>query len=274
MGLEGAKYDSIRISAALCACADLQALHYGKVIHGFMIRRAFSSNLYAESALIDMYAKCKHLELACTAFDLMKCKNEVSWNSIIATYGNHGHLEDALARLNEIRENGFQPDHVTFLAIISACGHTGQVEEGKQRFECMTQEFGITPRIEHYACLIDLFGRAGRLEEVYQVIRSMPFTTDAGIWGILLGACHVHGNVELAELASNHLFDLDSQNSGYYMLLSHVKADAEKWEGVNKVRNMMKERGVQKAPGYDAISQLRNTWFNNSSFEQKRHFVW
>ncbi|XP_027086166.1 pentatricopeptide repeat-containing protein At4g21300-like [Coffea arabica] len=250
MRLEGAKYDSVSLSAALCACANLQALCYGKVIHGFMIRGAFSSDLFAESALIDMYAKCGHLELASTVFDMMECKNEVSWNSIIAAYGNHGHLEDALALLNEMRDDGFQPDHVTFLAIISACSHTGQVEEGKQLFEFMTQELGITARMEHYACLIDLFGRAGCLEEAHQVVRTMPFTADAGIWGTLLGACRVHGNIELAELASNHLFDLDPQNSGYYMLLSHVHADTGKWEGVNKVRNMMKERGVQKVPGY------------------------
>ncbi|KAL3522953.1 hypothetical protein ACH5RR_015787 [Cinchona calisaya] len=259
MGLEGATYDCVTISAALCACANLPALHYGKVIHGFMIRGAFGSDLFAESALIDMYAKCGHLKLARCVFDMMECKNEVSWNSIIAAYGNHGCLKDAIALLNEMKEDDFQPDHVTFLAVISACGHAGQVEEGKRYFDCMTQEFGIVAGMEHYACLVDLFARAGRLEEAFHAIKSMPFTADAGIWGTLLGACRVHGNVQLAELASNHLFHLDPQNSGYYILLSHVQADAREWEGVRKVRNMMKDRGVQKVPGYSWIEVNQTT---------------
>jgi pentatricopeptide repeat protein len=259
MGMEGAKYDCASISAALSACANLPALRYGKEIHGFMIRGAFSFDLFCESALIDMYAKCGQLDIARCVFERMGHKNEVSWNSIIAAYGNHGCLKDCVALFNEMREHGFQPDHVTFLALISACGHAGQVEEGKRYFNSMTQEFGIAARMEHYASMIDLFGRAGCLEEAFQVIKSMPFTPDAGIWGTLLGACRVHDNVELAELASSRLFHLDPQNSGYYVLLSNLQANAGKWEGVHKIRSMMKERGVEKIPGYSWIEVNNNT---------------
>ncbi|KAL2473905.1 Pentatricopeptide repeat-containing protein [Forsythia ovata] len=257
MGMEGAKYDCVSISAALSACANLPALHYGKEIHGFMTRNAFSSDLFAESALIDMYAKCGNLNLAQQVFDTMEYKNEVSWNSIISAYGNHGLLKETLALFHEMKEDGFHPDHVTFLAIISACGHAGQVEEGKRYFNCMTQGYGIAARMEHYACLIDLFGRAGRLENAFQVIKNMPFTPDAGIWGTLLGACRVHGNVELAEMASEHLLHLDPQNSGYYILLSNLQADSGNWQRVHEIRNIMKERGVQKIPGFSWI-ELNN----------------
>ncbi|CAK9179038.1 unnamed protein product [Ilex paraguariensis] len=257
MGNEGTKYDGVSISAALSACANLPALHLGKEIHSFMIKSALLSDLFAESALIDMYAKCGNLDLACRVFDMMEVKNEVSWNSVIAAYGNHGRLKDSLLLFHEMKEEGFEPDHVTFLAIISACGHSGQVEEGKYFFNCMT-DYGIVPRMEHYACMIDLFGRAGRLEEAFQIINSMPFNPDAGVWGTLLGACRVHGNVELAELASRHLFLLDPQNSGYYVLLANAQAEAGKWDRVLKVRSMMKEKGVQKIPGYSWI-EVNNT---------------
>ncbi|KAK2988506.1 hypothetical protein RJ640_009548, partial [Escallonia rubra] len=246
MGKQGAKYDPVSISAALSACSNIPAIHHGKEIHGFMTRGTLKSDLFAESALIDMYAKCGNLELARRVFNMMESKNEVSWNSIIAAYGNHGRLMESLLLFSDMEEEGFQPDHVTFLAIISACGHAGRVEEANHYFNCMRQDYGIPARMEHYACMIDLFGRAGRLNEALQIVESMPFDPDAAVWGTLLGACRVHGNLELAELASRHLLDLDPQNSGYYVLLSNLQADAGNRELVLKIRSMMKERGVQK----------------------------
>ncbi|XWS17976.1 hypothetical protein CRYUN_Cryun32bG0002700 [Craigia yunnanensis] len=258
MGRTGSKYDCVSISAALSACANLPALRYGKEIHGFMIKVSFCSDLFAKSALIDMYAKCGNLDFAQCVFDTMEEKNEVSWNSIIAAYGNHGCLKDCLALFHEMLKNKIQPDHVTFLAIISACGHAGKVNDGIQYFKSMTEEYGIPARMEHYACMVDLFGRAGRLNEAFKTIKSMPFSPDAGVWGTLLGACRSHGNVELAEVASRHLFDLEPQNSGYYVLLSNLLANAGHWGSVLKVRSLMKERGVQKVPGYSWI-EVNNT---------------
>ncbi|XP_060668786.1 pentatricopeptide repeat-containing protein At4g21300 isoform X2 [Ziziphus jujuba] len=253
MGEAGAKYDSVSISSMLSACANLPAFHYGKEIHGFMIRRDIISDLFCASALIDWYAKCGNLDFSQHVFDLMPNKSEVSWNSIIAAYGNHGHLKDSLTLFHEMLENGILPDHVTFLGVISACGHAGQINEGIYYFHCMTEQYGIPARMEHYACMVDLFGRAGRLNEAFETIQSMPFSPDAGVWGTLLGACRVHGNVELAEVASKNLFDLDPQNSGYYILLSNINADAGKWGRVLEIRRLMKERGVQKVPGYSWI---------------------
>ncbi|KAM3748952.1 hypothetical protein ACB098_05G147100 [Castanea mollissima] len=253
MGKGGTKYDCVSISAALSACAALSSLHYGKEIHGFMIKGAFSSDGFAESALIEMYAKCGNLDSARCVFDMMQGKNEVSWTNMISAYGNHGHLKESLTLFHEMLENGIQPDHVTFLAIISACAHAGQVDSGAHYFRCMTEEYGIPARMEHYACMVDLFGRAGRMNKASETIKNMPFAPDAGVWGTLLGACRVHGNVELAEVASRHLFDLDPQNSGYYVLLSNIHADAGQWGSVLKIRSLMKERQVQKVPGYSWI---------------------
>ncbi|OVA14993.1 Pentatricopeptide repeat [Macleaya cordata] len=249
MGLKGTNYDCVTLSAALSACSNLPALHYGKEIHGFMMKGSLRSDLFAESALIDMYGKCGDLSFARRVFDSMEWKNEVSWNSIIAAYGTHGRVKDALNLFHGMLEKGIQPDHITFLAIISACGHAGLVDEGFNYFRSMTENYGITARMEHYACMVDLFGRAGRLNEALNIIKSMPFDPDAGIWGALLGASRNYGNVELAEMASKHLFELDPENSGYYILLANVHADAGQWNSVLKVRTLMKERGVQKLPG-------------------------
>ncbi|CAH9125247.1 unnamed protein product [Cuscuta epithymum] len=258
MGAEGWKYDCVSISGALSACANIPALHHGKEIHSFMIKGAFHNDLFAESALIDMYAKCGYLQTARNVFDLMNKRNEVSWNSIISAYGNHGLLDESLNLFRGMEEDGFRPDHVSFLAILSACGHAGRVELGKSYFNCMIQDYHIIPRMEHYACMIDLHGRAGCLEETFKIIKSMPIAPDAGIWGALLGACRVYGHVELAEMASEYLFNLDPQNSGYYILLSNLQADSGEWERASKTRNLMRERGVQKVPGYSWI-EVNNT---------------
>lgn len=249
MGAECFQYDCVSISSALSACANLPSLHHGKEIHGYMMKNRSCSDIFGESTLIDMYAKCGNLEQARHVFNMMDEKNEVSWNSIIAAYGNHGLLTECVHFFEKMLGNSFQPDHVTFLAVISACGHAGKIDDGIHYFHCMTEKFSISARMEHYGCMVDLFGRAGRLTEAYETVKNMPFPPDAGIWGTLLGASRVHGNVELAEVASRHLLELDPENSGYHILLSNLHADAGQWKGVLKVRNLMKERGLRKVPG-------------------------
>ncbi|ESW10516.1 hypothetical protein PHAVU_009G216300 [Phaseolus vulgaris] len=253
MGISGAKYDAVSLSSALSAASNLSALYYGKEMHAYVTRNAFGFDTFVASALIDMYSKCGKLALARCVFDLMDGKNEVSWNNIIAAYGNHGFARECLDLFHEMLGARIHPDHVTFLVIVSACGHAGLVDEGIHYFRCMTTEYGICARMEHYACMVDLYGRAGRLHEAFDTIKSMPFTPDAGVWGTLLGACRLHGNVELAKLASRHLQELDPKNSGYYVLLSNVHADAGEWASVLKIRSLMKEKGVQKIPGYSWI---------------------
>lgn len=253
MRMSRIKHDCVSISGALSACANLPAQHYGKEIHAFMIKGSLSTDVFSESALIDMYAKSGNLGAARLVFDMMQEKTEVSWNSIIAAYGNHGHLRDSLLLFHRMLDDGFQPDHVTFLAIMSACSHVGGVDDGLYYFRSMTEDYRIQPQMEHYACMVDLFGRAGHLEEAFKTIKSMPFLPDAGVWGTLLGACRVHGNVELARVASRKLFELDPQNSGYYVLLSNIHADAGEWWNVLEIRSLMRERGVQKIPGYSWI---------------------
>ncbi|CAN8325470.1 unnamed protein product [Cochlearia groenlandica] len=250
MGAFGVGFDCVSISAALSACASLPSESYGKAIHGFMIKHSLASDVYSESTLINMYAKCGNLRSAVNVFMRMKETNIVSWNSIIAAYGNHGRLKDCLGLFCEmVEKSGVRPDHITFVEMISTCCHVGDVDEGVRFFRSMTKDYGIQPQQEHYACLVDLFGRAGRLKEAYETVKNMPFSPDAGVWGTLLGACRLHKNVDLAKVASSKLMDLDPRNSGYYVLISNTHANAGEWGGVTKARSLMKERGVQKVPG-------------------------
>ncbi|KAG9439565.1 hypothetical protein H6P81_019730 [Aristolochia fimbriata] len=253
MGSTGAAHDCVTISAGLSSCANLPALLYGKEIHGFITKCSLRLDLFAVSALIDMYGKCGDLGSAHRVFETMETKNEVSWNSMIAAYGAHGMAKDAFDLFQKMEESGIKPDHVTFLVLISACGHSGIIDDGLRYFRLMIDVHGIKARMEHYACMVDLLGRAGRLDDAFDFIRNMPFEADAGIWGALLGACRVHHNVELAELASQQLFRLDPQNSGYYMLMSNISAVAGRWNNVLKVRCLMQNRGVQKIPGFSCI---------------------
>ncbi|XBI84505.1 hypothetical protein VPH35_092800 [Triticum aestivum] len=258
MSMEGVKYSNVTISSILSACAGLPAIYYGKEIHGIIIKGPIRADVFAESALIDMYGKCGNLELAFRVFEFMPERNEVSWNSIISAYGAHGLVEDSVSLLCRMQEEGFNADHVTFLALISACAHAGQVQEGLRLFKCMTEEYQIAPRVEHLACMVDLYSRAGKLDKAMQFIADMPFKPDAGIWGALLHACRVHRNVELAEIASQELFKLDPQNSGYYVLMSNINAVAGRWDGVSKMRRLMKDKKVQKIPGYSWVD-VNNT---------------
>ncbi|KAI9080082.1 hypothetical protein K1719_038015 [Acacia pycnantha] len=181
MGVSGAKYDSVSLSTTLSSCANLPSPYYGKEIHGFIIRTAFNADIFVESALIDMYSKCGKLAMAQCVFDLMDQKNEVSWNSIITGYANHGYPRECLDLFHEMLKIGIRPDHVTFLIIMSACAHAGLVDEGRCYFHRMTEEFRISAQMEHYSCMVDLYGRAGRLHEAFDTINSMPFSPDADL---------------------------------------------------------------------------------------------
>eukprot|EP01018_Ginkgo_biloba_P038372 Gb_05116 [translate_table: standard] len=251
--LQDLKPNSTTLVSILPACANLSALQRGKRIHGYIIKSGFELDAVVLTALIDMYAKCGNIEFARQLFDKMFQRNLVSWNAIILGYGMHGHGEDALALFSKMQQTGMKPDHVTFIGVLSACSHAGLVDEGWQYFDCMSREYGLEPKVEHYACLVDLLGRAGHLDEAYNFVKAMPLEPDAVVWGALLGACRIHGNTVLGEHVAEQLFELEPENVGCYVLLSNIYADAGRWDDVAKVRTLMKDRGLKKTPGCSLI---------------------
>eukprot|EP01018_Ginkgo_biloba_P037423 Gb_09406 [translate_table: standard] len=245
--------DSTTLVSVLAVCAYIGALEHGKWIHDYIVKHKFDSDVFVGTALIDMYAKCGSIVIARKLFDNMTNRDLVVWSAMIAGYGMHGHGEDALTLFSQMQQTGMKPNHITFIAVLSACSHAGLVEDGWQYFESMTHDYSITPRVEHYACMVDLLGRAGLLDEAQDFIQKMPLEPDADVWGALLGACRIHCNLELGEHVAERLFDLDPENAGHHVLLSNLYAAAGRWNDAANVRRMMKGRGLKKTPGFSLI---------------------
>ncbi|KAJ8765931.1 hypothetical protein K2173_020447 [Erythroxylum novogranatense] len=245
------KPNSITLMTALPACASLAALAKGKEIHAYAIRNFLASDVAVGSALVDMYAKCGCLILSRIVFDRMPIRNAITWNVIIMAYGMHGKGEEALKLFRDgakVRE--VKPNEVTFIALFAACSHSGMVNEGLNLFHRMKDEYGLEPTPDHYACVVDLLGRAGRVEEAHELINTMPFDFDkVGAWSSLLGACRIHQNVEIGEMAAENLLQLQPTVASHYVLLSNIYASAGFWDKALKVRRRMKDLGVKKEPG-------------------------
>eukprot|EP01018_Ginkgo_biloba_P030288 Gb_21435 [translate_table: standard] len=239
----------VTMVSVLPACAQLAALQHGKQIHAHITRDGCESDVSVENSLIAMYAKCGKIKMARQLFDKMPQRDVVSWSVMIAGYGLHGHGKDALSLFTRMQQLGLKPNHVTFVGILSACSHAGLVDEGWQYFNCMSKDYCITPKVEHYTCMVDLLGRAGHLDEAHDFIKKIPVEPDAGVWGALLGACRIHSNFELGESVLERLIELEPENAGNYVLLSNIYAAAERWDEVAKVRKMLKDKGVKKSPG-------------------------
>eukprot|EP01018_Ginkgo_biloba_P020138 Gb_27979 [translate_table: standard] len=249
MQVEGMKPNPVTIASVLPACANLADVKLGKEIHGHIIRNEFVGYAIVENALVDMYAKCGNIEHARQLFDNMSLRDVFSWNAMIAGYAMHRYSENALVLFHKMQQAGIKPDHITFVGVLSACSRAALLDEGRQYFDSMKRDYCIIPNLQHYACMVDLLGRIGCLNEARNLIDTMPLEPDACIWGALLSACRMHCNIELGELAAEHLFELEPENAGNYVLLSNIYAEAGRWDDVAKVRKMMKDGGLKKSPG-------------------------
>ncbi|XP_058105955.1 pentatricopeptide repeat-containing protein At4g14820 [Magnolia sinica] len=250
MQVSGIRPDQVTMLSVISACAHLGALEQAKWIHIFIDKNGFSDILSVSNALIDMYAKCGSLDGACHVFDNMSRRNVISWTSMITALAMHGNGESALGRFEQMkRVEGVEPNGVTFVGVLYACSHAKLVDKGRQIFASMTKEYNITPKQEHYGCMVDLLGRANLLNEAVKLIETMPFEPNVVVWGSLLGACRVYGNIELGELAARRLLEIDPNHDGAYVLLSNIYAKANRWGDVGEVRKLMKNKGITKERG-------------------------
>ncbi|KAH0468656.1 hypothetical protein IEQ34_001888 [Dendrobium chrysotoxum] len=242
--------NAFTISCALMACARLSVLRFGREIHAYVFRNQYEAEiLFVNNCLIDMYSKCGHIDAAQKVFYRIPQKNYVSFTSLMTGYGMHGRGEDALSIFAEMQKCGLSPDGVTFLVLLYACSHSGMVEQGLKYFETMVKDYGLVACSEHYACLIDLLGRGGRLTEAWEKITKMPTEPSSVVWVALLGACRTHSDVELAEYAFKQLIKLKYINDGTCTLLSNIYANAGLWQNVARIRLLMKNSGIKKRPG-------------------------
>ncbi|KAL0874005.1 hypothetical protein Bca101_023710 [Brassica carinata] len=256
---EGTRPNSSGLSSVLLGCSELSALRFGRQVHQIVCKSSTLCNdITALTSLVSMYCKCGELGDAWKLFQGMEMRDVVAWNAMISGYAQHGKAEKALSLFNEMRVNKkTRPDWITFVAVLLACNHAGLVDTGMEYFDSMVRDYRVEPRPDHYTCMVDLLGRAGKLEEALELIRSMPFKPHAAVFGTLLGACRVHKNVELGELAAEKLLELDPSNAAGYVQLANIYASRNRWEDVARVRKRMKQSNVVKVPGYSWI-EIRN----------------
>ncbi|KAG0536071.1 hypothetical protein BDA96_03G033000 [Sorghum bicolor] len=250
----------VTLATVLSACTELLALRLGQEIHGHTIKAALDWHSLVQNGLVNMYGKCGRVAAARKVFDRMKSRDLISWNSMIGSYGTHGLCDEALAMFEDLTRATVEPDGVTFVAVLSACSHTGRVAEGRCLFNQMVREHKISPTMEHYTCMVDLLGRAGLLKDVFDLIETMPMRPDLCVWGALLNSCRIHGDAAVAEAAIAKVLQVDTETTGNHTLITNLYAACGMWDDSKRVRVMTREAGLRKNPGQSWI-EVRNKVF-------------
>ena len=257
MQSQNIKPDSFTLVSVIPALAELSVTRQAKWMHGLVIRNCLDKNVFVMTALVDMYAKCGAISTARKIFDTMEERHVTTWNAMIDGYGTHGLGKDAVELFNDMQKGTIKPNDITFLCVISACSHSGLVQEGLRFFSSMKEDYGLEPAMDHYGAMVDLLGRAGQLNKAWDFIQDMPVEPGITVFGAMLGACKIHKNVELGEKAAKKLFELNPDEGGYHVLLSNIYATASMWDKMAKVRTMMEKTGLQKTPGCSLV-ELKN----------------
>ncbi|KAG6592352.1 Pentatricopeptide repeat-containing protein, partial [Cucurbita argyrosperma subsp. sororia] len=285
----GIHLDDVAMIIGLGACSHIGAIRLGKEIHGFTIRHCYHKSSTVQNALLTMYARCKDITRAYILFRINDDKSIITWNSMLSGlshvdriynmgenftvtllnakifeiicccgmlwwtcmqgYGMQGEGRKALRLFEEMKSVDIKPDHITMVAVLSACSHSGLVKQGEVLFAEMQSVHGLSPRLEHYACMADLFGRVGLLDRAKEIITRMPYRPTSAMWATLIGACCIHRNTDIGEWAAEKLLEMKPEHSGYYVLIANMYAAAGSWSKLAKIRTLMRDYGVAKAPG-------------------------
>ncbi|GAB4840087.1 hypothetical protein Ancab_020798 [Ancistrocladus abbreviatus] len=261
MILECVLPDAVTMVGIISACASIGAIRVGSSLHAYFTKAGFSSfNAYTNTALLNFYAKCGDTVSARRVFDEMGVKNAVTWSSMISGYGMYGNSDESLALFDTMLRENVVPNEVIFTTVLSACSHTGKVGEGWDYFSSMRWRYNFVPSMKHYACMVDILARAGRLEEALDFIERMPILPDSTVYGAFLHGCSLHSKFDLGDVAARRMLDLHPNEACYYVLLSNYYALDRRWNQANEVRNLMKQKGLSKSPGWSSaemdISEL------------------
>lgn len=253
MRIAGVFPDQIVIASILSACAELTVLELGRQVHAVVIKHGLGSSLSVDNSLVMMYAKYGNIEEATHVFNSMQIRDVITWTALILGYAKNGRGKESLRYYDQMLASGTKPDSITFIGLLFACSHAGLVENAREYFQSMSKVYGIQPGPEHYACMIDLLGRSGKLLEAKELLDQMVIEPDATVWKAFLGACRVHGNIELGERAAKTLFELEPNDAVPYVMLCNMYSAAGKWDAAAKIRKLMKSQGINKEPGYSWI---------------------
>ncbi|CAN8236328.1 unnamed protein product [Cochlearia groenlandica] len=241
----------VTLCSMLSACAQSGSLVIGKWVHAYALKKATYDHVMVGTALVDMYAKCGNIDSSIKVFRSMRKRNVVTWNALFSGLAMHGKGGTVIDMFTEmVRE--VKPDNFTFTAVLSACSHSGMVEEGWRCFHSF-RLYGLNPKIDHYACMVDLLGRAGRIEEAENLMMGMPLPPNEVVLGSLLGSCSFHGKLEIAERIKRKLVQMSPGNTEYQILMSNMYAAEGKSDIADGLRGSMRNRGIKKIPGMSSI---------------------
>lgn len=253
------KYDHFTLSASLRTCACLSAIALGKQVHAYLLRMIYDipSDVHLQSTLIEMYGKSGMVEKAWNVFNFAGLEQKedgkrdiIVWTSILSVYGRNGCYKRVIELYSQMLMEGIKPDRVAFVTVISACGHTGEVDLGIKYFDSMQSDFGLQPGQEHYSCLVDLLCRAGELDKAWKLVNDMKSQhCNVSLWGALLRACLEHGKIELGNLAAQKALELDPQNTGIFVMLSNLYAIFGLWNEIEHLREFVSKEGMCKDVG-------------------------
>ncbi|KAG9131771.1 hypothetical protein Leryth_009499 [Lithospermum erythrorhizon] len=253
MQMVGFQPDWISLVAVLPACAHLGALELGRWIHFYAEKKGFLRRTCVCNALIEMYSKCGSVDEALQLFSKMIDRDVISCSTMIAGLANHGRAREAIDLFEAMQRENVEPNEITFVGLLSACGHAGLLDEGMTYFDLMRFHHNISPGIQHYGCMVDLLGRTGKFDRALQLIRSMPMKPDSAIWGSLLSCCRTFRNLDVAVVAMEHLVELEPEDTGNFVLLANLYADLGKWDDVSQMRKFMRSKSLKKTPGCSLI---------------------
>ncbi|VVA90708.1 unnamed protein product [Arabis nemorensis] len=238
-----------------CANLDRGGVHLGKQIHGYVMRKEIILTTTLGTALLDLYGKAGHLEMALTIFDQIRDKDKevCTWNAVISALASNGRPEKALEMFEMMKSKNVHPNGITLLAVLTACARSKLVDLGIQLFISICSEYKIIPTSEHYGCMVDLIGRAGLLVDAVNFIKKLPFELDASVVGALLGACKIHEDAELGNKVGKWLIGLQPQHCGQYVALSTLSALESNWAEAEQMRKVMIQAGIRKIPAYSVL---------------------
>lgn len=253
MQLSGIPADEVTLASLLLACSHLGALELGKWLHAYIRREKVQIDVVLGTALVDMYAKCGCAEIALQVFRELPCRDVMTWTAMIGGLAMCGRGGDALELFGEMQSQGIRPDAVTFIGVLTACSHGGLLDQASSHFRSMSSVYGIQPSVEHYGCMVDLYGRAGRVDRAEELVNTMPMEPDYYVLGSLLGSCRIHGNVEVAERTARRILKIYPDDTRAYVLLSNIYGSMGKWEELERTREIMAEKSIRKPPGCSMV---------------------
>lgn len=243
-------------ASVLSSCANLDgkaALDCGKQVHGYVVMNGVKLGVFVGTSLINLYGKMGCLSNAENVFRVMVSREVCTWNAMISSLASNGREKKALDMFEKMKLHGLKPNSITFVAVLTACARGKFVREGLELFQSMWRDFQVEPLMKQYGCVIDLLGRAGHIKEAAEVIRNMPFQPDASVLGAFLGACRIHGAIELGEEIGKKVLKLQTRHCGQYVLLSSMNAEKERWDHAADLRREIMEAGIHKIPAYSMV---------------------